>query len=87
MNAPGQQTLTTTQTAIYIDAKHGSVPLTALYDAANNLLRMSKDGQEVIIQSHAPTGSLIIRLTRISMGNFSEDIRFEFAQPSKSFEV
>lgn len=84
MNMPSQPTPIDIIHAIYIDAKHGSVPLTALYDAANNLLRMSKDGQEVIIQSHAPTGSLIIRLTRISMGNFSEDIRFEFAQPSKS---
>lgn len=69
--------------AIYIDAKQGSVPLTALYDAGNNLLRMSKDGQRVIIQSHSQTGSMIITLTRISMGNFTEDVTFEFATPSK----
>jgi len=70
-------------TDIYIDAKQGSVPLTALYDAGNNLLRMSKDGQRVIIQNHATTGSMIITLTRVSLGNFTEDTTFEFAKSSK----
>lgn len=68
---------------IYIDAKQGSVPLTALYDAANNLLRMSKDGQRVIIQNHSRKGSMIITLTRVSMGNFTEEVTFEFASTSK----
>lgn len=68
---------------IYIDTSQGIVPLTALYDAANNLLRMSKDGQRVIIQQHSASGSLIITLTRVSMGNFTEDIRFEIAHSSK----
>ncbi len=70
-------------TDIYIDAKQGSVPLTALYDAANNLLRMSKDGQRVIIQSHSAKGSMIITLTSVSMGNFTEEVTFEFASTSK----
>ncbi len=70
-------------TDIYIDAKQGSVPLTALYDAANNLLRMSKDGQRVVIQNHSAKGSMIITLTRVSMGNFTEEVTFEFASTSK----
>ncbi len=73
----------TAATDIYIDAKQGSVPLTALYDAANNLLRMSKDGQRVIIQSHSAKGRMIITLTRVSMGNFTEEVTFEFAPASK----
>jgi uncharacterized protein YhfF len=62
---------------IYIDAKQGTVPLTALYDCANNLLRMSKDGQRVIIQNHSAKGSMIITLTRVSMGNFKEEVNFD----------
>jgi hypothetical protein len=67
---------------IYIDAKQGTVPLTALYDAASNLLRLSQDGQRVVIQNHNGAGSLIITLTRISMGNLKEAINFELAGPS-----
>jgi len=73
----------TTSTDIYIDAKQGTVPLTALYDCANNLLRMSKDGQRVIIQNHSATGSVIITLTRVSMGNFKEEVNFEIQPVSK----
>lgn len=73
----------TATTDIYIDTQHGNVPLTALYDAANNLLRLSKDGQRVVIQSHTDRGSLIITLTRVSMGNFKEDVNYSLAVPSK----
>jgi hypothetical protein len=68
---------------IYIDTKQGTVPLTCLYDCANNLLRMSKDGQRVIIQNHSATGSVIITLTRVSMGNFKEEVNFEIQPVSK----
>lgn len=68
---------------IYIDATQGTVPLTALYDAANNLLRMSKDGQIVVIQNHSKTGSMIVKLTRVSMGNFTEEVSFELVHSSK----
>lgn len=63
--------------AIYIDARQGTLPLTALIDCGNNLLRMSKDGQIVIIQSHTNNMTLNIKLTRISMGNFAEEITAE----------
>jgi hypothetical protein len=68
---------------IYIDAKQGTVPLTCLYDCANNLLRMSKDGQRVIIQNHSAKGSMIITLTRVSMGNFKEEVNFDIPPASK----
>jgi uncharacterized protein YhfF len=67
---------------IYIDAKQGTVPLTALYDAANNLLRMSKDGQRVTIQNSNNAGTLIVTLTRISMGNFKETVDFRISNAS-----
>jgi uncharacterized protein YhfF len=73
----------TTSTDIYIDAKQGTVPLTCLYDCANNLLRMSKDGQRVVMQNHSNTGSMIITLTRVSLGNFKEEVNFEPNKPSK----
>lgn len=73
---------TTPAADIYIDAEQGTVPLTALYDCANNLLRMSKDGQRVIIQNHNNTGSLIVTLTRVSMGNFTEDVSFMLSTAS-----
>ena len=73
----------TPATDIYIDAKQGTVPLTALYDCANNLLRMSKDGQRVIIQNHSAKGSMIVSLTRVSMGNFKEEVNFEIPPASK----
>lgn len=63
--------------AIYIDARQGTLPLTALIDCGNNLLRMSKDGQVVIIQSHTNSMTLNIKLTRIGMGNFAEEITAE----------
>lgn len=63
--------------AIYIDARQGTLPLTALIDCGNNLLRMSKDGQVVIIQSHTLTITLNIKLTRHGIGNFSEEITAE----------
>lgn len=63
----------TTCTDIYIDAKQGSVPTTALIDAGMNLLRMSKDGQRVIIQVHSAKASISIKLTRQGLGNFSEE--------------
>lgn len=63
--------------AIYIDARQGTLPLTALIDCGNNLLRMSKDGQIVIIQSHTNSMTLNIKLTRIGMGNFAEEITAE----------
>ena len=68
--------------AIYIDAKAGALPLTALIDCGNNLLRMSKDGQVVIIQQHSISMTLNIKLTRLGIGNFSEDISAEF-HPTK----
>lgn len=67
----------TNANAIYIDARHGTVALTSLIDCGNNLLRMSKDGQVVIIQSHTISMTLTIKLTRISMGNFSEEVSAE----------
>jgi hypothetical protein len=70
-------------TDIYIDAKQGTLPLTALYDAANNMLRMSKDGQRVIIQNHSAKGSLVVTLTRVSMGNFKEEVNFDIPPASK----
>lgn len=63
--------------AIYIDARAGTLPLTALIDCGNNLLRMSKDGQTVIIQQHSISMTLKIKLTRHGMGNFSEEITAE----------
>jgi hypothetical protein len=68
---------------IYIDAKQGTVPLTALYDCANSLLRMSKDGQRVIIQSHSAKGSMIVSLTRVSLGNITEEVNFEIPPARK----
>lgn len=69
--------------AICIDAKSGTLPLTALIDAGNQLLRMSKDGQQVIIQHHSAKLTLVITLTRISMGNFTEAYSVENLAPSK----
>lgn len=63
---------------IYIDAKAGTLPLTALIDCGNNMLRMSTNGQQVIIQQHSVGLTLTIKLTRLSMGNFSEEITAEF---------
>jgi hypothetical protein len=68
---------------IYIDTKQGTVPLTCLYDCANSLLRMSKDGQRVIIQNHSATGSVIITLTRVSLGNITEEVNFEIPPARK----
>ena len=64
-------------TAIYIDAKHGTLPMTALIDSGNQLLRMSKDGQRVIIQHRSDKLTLAITLTRVSMGKFTEEYAVE----------
>jgi hypothetical protein len=75
-------TATNYATDIYIDAKQGTLPLTALYDAANNMLRMSRDGQRVIIQNHSNAGSLVVTLTRVGMGNIKEEVEFMISKAS-----
>lgn len=70
-------------TAIYIDSKSGTLPLTTLIDAGNQLLRMSKDGQQVIIQHHSEKLTLVITLTRVSMGNFTESYSVDSYSLSK----
>lgn len=70
-------------TDIQIDSKTGTLPLTALIDAGNQLLRMSKDGQRVVIKHHATALILSITLTRVAMGNFTESYSAELVTARK----
>lgn len=62
---------------IYIDVKHGTVPLTVLIDVGNKIARAAQDGQQVIIQVNGKKTTMTITLTRLSYFDIKEDIDME----------